>query len=44
MQTMEVRLREAALKNAALLKENTMLRKQVAVLEHEVGTSKFAYT
>lgn len=34
---MEVRLREAALKNAALLKENAMLRKHVAKLEQEVS-------
>lgn len=34
---MEVRLREAALKNAALLKENAMLRTQVAKLEQEVS-------
>ncbi len=36
MQTLEVRLREAALKNAALLQENDVLRKHVTTLETEV--------
>lgn len=35
--SLEARLREAALKNSTLLEENTSLRKQVTVLEKEVS-------
>ena len=37
MQTLEARLKEAALKNGALLQENASLRKQMTVLEKEVS-------
>ena len=36
LQTLEARLKEAALKNNALLSENDVLRKQVSILENEV--------
>ena len=36
LQTLEARLKEAALKNSTLLRENDVLRKQVSVLENEV--------
>jgi hypothetical protein len=39
MQTLEARLKEAALKNSALLHENASLRKQMTVLEKEVSYS-----
>ena len=37
MQTLEARLKEAALKNSALLQENASLRKQMTALEKEVS-------
>ena len=37
VQTLEARLKEAALKNSALLQENTSLRKQMNALEKEVS-------
>lgn len=37
MQTLETRLKEAALKNSALLQENASLRKQMTALEKEVS-------
>lgn len=37
LQTLEARLKEAALKNTALLQENASLRKQMTVLEKEVN-------
>ena len=36
VQTLEARLKEAALKNTALLQENASLRKQMTALEKEV--------
>ena len=37
VQTLEARLKEAALKNSALLQENASLRKQMSALEKEVS-------
>ena len=37
VQTLEARLKEAALKNSALLQENASLRKQMTALEKEVS-------
>lgn len=38
LDSLEARLKEAALKNSTLLNENTSLRKQVSLLEKEVST------
>ena len=43
MQTLEARLKEAALKNSALLQENASLRKQMNVLEKEVSLTLLVY-
>ena len=37
LDSLEARLKEAALKNSTLLQENTSLRKQVSLLEKEVS-------